>query len=56
MKRIAPSEATALIVGETGTGKELVARHIHTLSHRGDTAFVAVIERHQLFKKDMVPN
>ncbi|MDB5989923.1 MAG: sigma-54-dependent Fis family transcriptional regulator [Herbaspirillum sp.] len=42
IKRIAPSEATALIVGETGTGKELVARHIHALSHRSDTAFVAV--------------
>jgi sigma-54-specific transcriptional regulator len=42
IKRIAPSEATALIVGETGTGKELVARHVHALSHRSNTPFVAV--------------
>ena len=41
VQRIAPSEATALIIGETGTGKELIARHIHELSARRTGPFVA---------------
>lgn len=42
IERLAPSEANALIMGETGTGKELVARHVHKLSRRRDAPFVAV--------------
>ena len=40
--RIAPTESTVVILGETGTGKELVARAIHEKSRRSGKSFVAV--------------
>ncbi|TVQ92575.1 MAG: sigma-54-dependent Fis family transcriptional regulator [Deltaproteobacteria bacterium] len=42
VRRIAPSDATALLLGETGTGKERVARALHQLSPRAEARFVAV--------------
>ncbi|MDE3158663.1 MAG: sigma-54-dependent Fis family transcriptional regulator [Acidobacteriota bacterium] len=42
VSQVAPARSTILITGETGTGKELVAKAIHANSPRGDHLFVAV--------------
>jgi Nif-specific regulatory protein len=42
IKKIAPTDVTVLIQGETGTGKELVAKVLHELSRRREKPFIAV--------------
>jgi len=42
IQQIAPTDATVLILGETGTGKELVAKAIHHLSLRAEKRFLAI--------------
>ena len=42
VSRVGPSEATVLVHGETGTGKELVARAVHRFSARSEGPFVAI--------------
>ncbi len=42
VEKVADTEATVLLVGESGVGKELFSQQLHRLSHRADKSFVAL--------------
>ncbi len=42
VEKVAPADATVLLLGESGTGKELIARSLHSLSGRAEGRFVAI--------------
>jgi DNA-binding NtrC family response regulator len=54
IEQIAPTDATVLILGETGTGKELVAKAIHHLSPRAEKRFLAI--NCGAFSEDLLAN
>jgi DNA-binding NtrC family response regulator len=42
IKKVARTEANVLVIGENGTGKELIVKEIHKNSHRADEAFISI--------------
>src|SRR5690606_5575025 len=42
VRRVGPSEANVLILGENGTGKSVIARLIHEMSHRREGPFISI--------------
>jgi transcriptional regulator with PAS, ATPase and Fis domain len=42
LRKVAPSDLSVLVLGETGTGKELVAQEVHRLSERSRKAFISI--------------